>query len=356
MVEASYSSPVPWYRRRIRPAVAAGVLTGLLAIIGVFYAKAAMRAQRITGGGEGITEPRQLLISFDLDTCQIPRGEILAGGPPKDGIPALTDPDMRSSAEVNWLKPDDRVIGIARDGEARAYPLRILNWHEAVNDRIAGLPVIVTYCPLCDSALVFDRRAGGEVREFGVSGLLYNSNVLLYDRQPDSDQESLWSQIMMEAVCGPAAGTQLTLLASSLTTWEDWSNRYPETLVVSQETGYERDYGRSPYTAYFESPGLMFPVSQSEHSSKHENKEQVLVIAVGDERRVLPFSRLGDGPVKGRVGGRELLVERTANGNVHVTPADGGEDPATAWMFWFVWAAMYPEGLEFGTDSRLEPE
>lgn len=152
-------------------------------------------------------------IGFDLGTkLGVPRDEILAGGPGKNGIPALTSPKLVDVKAAGWLRPKDRVAGVVHAGQARAYPLRILVWHEVVNDTIGDQPVTVTYCPLCDSVAVFDRKTPDGIKEFGVSGLLYNSNVLMFDRE--GKPEGLWSQLKSQAVSGPLSGQALRAYAS----------------------------------------------------------------------------------------------------------------------------------------------
>ncbi|UCH41924.1 MAG: DUF3179 domain-containing protein, partial [Gammaproteobacteria bacterium] len=143
---------------------------------------------------------------FDLSNSILPQDQILQGGPPRDGIPALSNPKLIKPGNASYLKPGDRVIGISLQGQARAYPIAILNWHEIVNDEINNQRFAVTYCPLCGTAVAFDATVGGKPTDFGVSGLLYNSDVLLYDRET----ESLWSQIMSQAISGPRVGTMLT--------------------------------------------------------------------------------------------------------------------------------------------------
>ena len=138
---------------------------------------------------------RNTINGFDVGNASIPVDEILPGGPPRDGIPAIDNPVFMDAQKATFLSEDDRVIGIARHGITRAYPIAILNWHEIVNDRIGQESIVVTYCPLCGTGMVF---AAGSALSFGVSGLLYNSDVLMYDRQTDS----LWSQLKMEAVSG----------------------------------------------------------------------------------------------------------------------------------------------------------
>ena len=277
---------------------------------------------------------------FHLDNATIPQREIRAGGPVKDGIPALTQPTMIDSSEASYLAPEDRVIGVALGSDVRAYPLRILNYHEIVNDQLSANPIAVTYCPLCDSAAVFQRDTPRGVREFGVSGLLYNSNVLMYDR--DDQAESLWSQLKRGAVAGPQVRNRLQLLPVELTTWEDWSQRYPTTTVMSDDTGHGRDYTRSPYSGYFSSPDLMFPVNPT--SDRLPGKTKVLGVQVGTVTRAYPYSafRSENPRVEDEVAGKRLVLEFNPNADsLRVVEANDGVE----WMysFWFSWYAMHPE-------------
>ena len=180
------------------------------------------------------------LNGFDLSETTVPAADLLPGGPPKDGIPALTDPDFIAAEEVSFLEPNDRVLGVIANGVTKAYPLSIMTRHEIVNDTFDGRPVVVTYCPLCFAGMVFDARIEGRRQTFGVSGLLYNSDVVLYDRET----ESLWSQLLQQAISGPRRGQALTLLHSTNTTWSDWRERHPGTLVLSDHTGFAVDFGR----------------------------------------------------------------------------------------------------------------
>ena len=178
---------------------------------------------------------------FDFSRHSIPLEEIKDGGPGKDGIPAIMKPKFHSAKEAP-LKPQDRVLGLVLNGEAKAYPINILNWHEIVNDRVGGQNVVVTFCPLCGTGMVFDGTIAGKRSTFGVSGYLYQSDMLLYDHKT----ESLWSQIKREAVTGPMMGQHLTLLPSIHTTWANWRKQFPETRVLSEDTGHRRDYDRDP--------------------------------------------------------------------------------------------------------------
>ncbi|WP_417750264.1 DUF3179 domain-containing protein [Rosistilla oblonga] len=278
-------------------------------------------------------------IGFDLRQATIPVQEIRSGGPPKDGIPSLSNPRMVSAAEATYLRANDRVIGVVLGRETRAYPLAILNYHEIINDRIGELPIAVTYCPLCDSAVVFDRRTPLGELEFGVSGLLYNSNVLMYDR---SDTESLWSQLKGEGVSGPGARMKLTVLPMELTTWAAWKNRNPKTTVLSPETGHRRNYQGSPYTRYFNQPNLMFPVKPISNSLPL--KESVLGVWDDANAIAIPISAFGGKSVQieKSLGSRKFTVAfDVEDQTIRVIKADAG----IQWMntFWFAWYAFRPE-------------
>lgn len=277
--------------------------------------------------------------SFDLSNAVIPANEIHAGGPPKDGIPALTDPRMIAAQEAAYLQPADRVIGVVRGQDARAYPLRILNYHEIVNDRLDGVPIAVTYCPLCDSAAVFDRRTEAGVQEFGVSGLLYNSNVLMYDR--GRRPESLWSQMKAAGVSGPGASQSLRALPFELTTWQDWQTRYPRTTVLSDRTGHARDYRSNPYQGYFASPRLMFPARPS--SDRLPAKSLVLGVWSGGQARAYPLDAFDP---QGEILDQQLGDERfrLAYDGRHESLRVTEADDELQWMysFWFAWYAFRP--------------
>ena len=177
------------------------------------------------------------------------------------------------------------MIGIEVDGERRAYPIRILNYHEIVNDRIGDTAFAVTYCPLCGTGVAFDAEVAGKAREFGVSGLLYNSDVLIYDRQ----SESLWSQIMSKAVSGPLKGARLRKIPIQHTRWEDWLEG-GDTLVLSLDTGYRRDYSRSPYGSYDDDRNLYFPGNAS--SARYHPEERVIGFELDGRFKAYPFAEL----------------------------------------------------------------
>lgn len=285
------------------------------------------------------TPQRQGPSQFDLSELTIPRDEIRSGGVAVDGIPAITNPRTVSASQADFLQGDDRVVGVVLGGEARAYPISILTQHEIINDQLGEIPLAVTYCPLCDSVVVFDRRTPLGRLEFGVSGLLYNSNVLMYDR---SQNPSLWSQMKAEGVSGAAAGKELDLLPMSLTTWSQWQERHPATDVVSANTGYPRSYSRNPYARYFRSADLRFPAQPL--SDRLPLKEPVLGILHEGQAYAIPVSAFGgqSKQVETEIGGKTIEIAYDANSHtLRVITADRGLE----WMnsFWFAWHAFYPQ-------------
>lgn len=279
---------------------------------------------------------------FDLAGASVRVDLILPGGPPRDGIPAIDEPVFESAAEAGgWLEDGDRVIGVSRGGIDRAYPIRILNWHEIVNDDFGGEPVLVTFCPLCGTGIVFAPTGSGRT-DFGVSGLLYNSDVLLYDRE----SESLWSQVLAEAVTGPRIGERLEVIPSRHTTWGAWRERRPGTEVLSRDTGSLRNYDRDPYAGYEKNPKVFFPVAHPVKEGRLHAKERVLGVTVGEKAKAYPFSALaerGEESFADSVAGKDLVVHWDADGEVAwVTGADGAEHPSVD-GFWFAWYAFYPD-------------
>jgi hypothetical protein len=182
--------------------------------------------------------------------------QIVSGGPPRDGIPSIDNPEFVSASDAR-LQDSDLVLGLDINGDVRVYPLDILVWHEIVNDVVGGEPVAVTYCPLCFTSQVFERTIDGQVVEFGTSGKLYNSNLVMYDRA----SESLWSQSLGQAIAGENAGKKLERIPFDVAFWKDWKALYPESKVLSQDTGFSRPYGADPYGDYYTSPDILFPIS-----------------------------------------------------------------------------------------------
>lgn len=276
---------------------------------------------------------------FDLKNASIPVSEIKDGGPPKDGIPSIDSPQF-VTAEKASLKPGDRVLGIFENGIAKAYPIKILNFHEIVNDKIGEKPIVVTYCPLCGSGIVFDAKIDGKLYTFGVSGLLYNSDVLLYDRQT----ESLWSQLEYKAISGPMEGKSLEIINTANTTWESWKNRYLNTLVLSEDTGYKRDYDLDPYPDYNSSSAIYFPVA-NENNEFHP-KEMVIGVEVKGKFKAYPFSELektGKPSIHDTFNKKKISIHYDARSkSAEIFDARGKPIPAVT-NFWFAWYAFHPE-------------
>ncbi len=287
---------------------------------------------------------------FDLSNSIIDPSEILSGGPAKDGIPAIDKPKFLPGKAASFLNPEDRILGIEINGTAKAYPIRILNWHEIVNDRIGNNYFSVTYCPLCGTGVAFSSQVNNQQLNFGVSGLLYNSDVLLYDRST----QSLWSQIMGQAISGPLVGQKLTPLAISHTTWRAWLAEHPGTSVLSTDTGFRRNYNRDPYAGYAKSRSLYFATSRTAPSSYHP-KEQVLGLQDGNSYKAYPFSelnRLGKSSFKDKLNGTEYLVkwdDQNQSGNIF--RGDGSMVP-TIQSYWFAWFTFHPETQVFKAANR----
>ncbi len=276
---------------------------------------------------------------FDLRGGVLAVTEIEYGGPPRDGIPALDEPDFVRASSVNYLEPDDRVLGMELNGIVKAYPIRIMDWHEIANDDFNGQPVVVTYCPLCGTGMAFSAEIGGSRKTFGVSGLLYNSDVLLYDRQT----ESLWSQLLGKAVTGPLKGTELKLLRLRHTTWRAWKREHPNSQVLSIRTGYRRDYLGTAYRGYGESSSVMFPVSHRDR--RYHPKEQVIGIELDGEFKAYPFVELArtSGVIHDTVNGRTIKVVFDAENASAVAFDDAGKELPSVTGFWFAWVAFHPD-------------
>lgn len=285
---------------------------------------------------------------FDLGDSLIPADEILSGGPTKDGIPAIDAPRFVEATQAGFLADDDRVLGLVREGTVRAYPIAIMNWHEVVNDRFGDTSVAITYCPLCGTGVAFTAPDSGSELTFGVSGLLYNSDVLLYDRQTDS----LWSQLLMQAVTGPAKGRRLTPLPLEHTSWGAWRRAHPNTRVLSTETGYVRDYGRNPYAGYALDDRLYFPVGRE--SRRYHPKEQVLGVEIDGRFKAYPFvelARSGQTEIDDDIDGQRLRIRFDADNRSAVAfDADGRPLPAVT-GFWFAWFAFHPDTAVFTAGS-----
>lgn len=225
----------------------------------------------------------------DFSKHTVPLDEIVSGGPPKDGIPAIDRPRFVSAREADrWLKDREPVIVVSLHGETKAYPLQILIWHEIVNDEVGGVPVTVTFCPLCNTALTFDRRVDERVLDFGTTGRLRHSDLVMYDRQT----ESWWQQATGEAIVGHYAGTRLEFVGSPLVDWKTFKQAHPEARVLSRETGYDRKYGENPYVRYDQRESPISAFFGGRRDDRLPAMERVVALEAADGAVAYPFSSL----------------------------------------------------------------
>ncbi len=266
--------------------------------------------------------PQQLQLATsgwntDWTRHTIAYSELLSGGPPRDGIPSIDEPIFIDQEEAStWLADNEPVIALEINDDVRAYPIQVLTWHEIANDVVGDVPVVVTFCPLCNSAIVFDRRLDGEVYEFGTSGLLRNSDLVMYDRTT----ESLWQQFTGEGIVGGLTGKQLTFLASSLVSFADFKEAFPEGRVLSRETGLDRPYGQNPYAGYdtYDNPLSAngdLVLFQGEQDGRLEAAERVVTISLADAGVdvAYPLTILAEvGVINDQQGGQDLVVFHTS--------------------------------------------
>jgi len=311
----------------------------------------------------------------------IPLDRIKSGGPPKDGIPSIDNPIFSDVDGSQFMSDSDTVIGLEINGEAKAYPLFILVWHEIVNDSVGGVPVSVTYCPLCYTNQVFERIIDGQEVTFGTSGKLYNSNLLMYDRLT----ESYWSQALGIAVKGELTGSQLNLIPFDVITWGDWKKLHPDTKILTTDTGFLRSYATDPYGNYYTEPRIMFPVENSD--DRIHPKEIIIGFTENEfskaykqndiESKILINDYVGETPVLliSLFSENSRAFERTINNKVLDFVYEDGKilDVSTnsEWNydglsisgelegehlkrmpikpgFWFEWIAFHPETLIYG--------
>ena len=323
----------------------------------------------------------QLADSASSDGWLIPEGEIRDGGPGKDGIAAISNPKFIPIEEVSFLLESDLIIGIQTGDFVRAFPHPILDQHEIANHTIENTSFALTYCPLTGSGIAWDTSEFTLDRTFGVSGLLYNSNLILYDRETDSN----WSQMLNLCVNGELRGKEAKQIHVVETTWETWKKLYPQSMILSTETGFSRNYSIYPYGNYKTSDSLLFPVSREDN--RLHKKERVHGVIVGEKTKVYPiFTFLGTSKVINETfNDLQIVVAGSAEKNFAVSferkltdgtvlifePADGElpvimmDNEGTRWdvfgngvlgpragtkliptssylAYWFAWAAFYP--------------
>ncbi|MBI4090079.1 MAG: DUF3179 domain-containing protein [Candidatus Kerfeldbacteria bacterium] len=272
-------------------------------------------------------------------TALIPIADIVEGGPGKDGIPSIDHPNFITVAEAEAAgsyQSEGLGISLTIGQTSRFYPFQIVVWHEIVNDTVDGLPVAVTYCPLCGTGLVFDRRVEGQAVEFGVSGKLYQSDLLMYDRRT----ESLWAQIEGRAVVGPLVGTQLRLIDAPNITWDEFRQRHRDGQVLSTDTGFSRDYQRSPYGDYDTNDQIYFPVNTRD--ARLQAKTRILGIAIDGQFKAYPVEKVQQAKdVTDEFAGRKLRL--TADGEaIVITDLSTDQAVVPVHAFWFAWVTFHP--------------
>ncbi|MCY4481338.1 MAG: DUF3179 domain-containing protein [Spirochaetaceae bacterium] len=230
----------------------------IVAIAGAILAGGAVLLVAAPAPGTAVTDPELLAeeaaprgagreFKTDFTRHTVPYSDVLSGGPPKDGIPSIDNPQFVSVADADgWLGELEPVVLVEAGGTAKAYPLQVLTWHEIVNDEVGGVPISVTFCPLCNTAIGFQREFDGQVLDFGTTGRLRYSNLIMYDRQT----ETWWQQATGAGIAGKYAGSQLGFYPANIVSWQDFRERYPDADVLSRDTGYSRSYGRNPYAGY----------------------------------------------------------------------------------------------------------
>ncbi len=253
----------------------------------------------------------------DFSKRTVELDEIISGGPPRDGIPSIDSPKFESAASAaGWVHADEPVIALEIDGDARAYPLQILIWHEIVNDLVGGMPVSVTFCPLCNASVVFDRRLDGRVLDFGTTGRLRLSDMVMYDRQT----ESWWQQFLGTGIVGYYAGARLNQLPTRIVAFEDFVTAYPNGRILSRETGYSRDYGRNPYRGYDRIGNSPFLLDRPT-DPRLPAMERVLAVSLAGRHRLYPFSALRDTPVLNDSFAGQAIVVISRGGTLSVLDA-----------------------------------
>jgi len=274
---------------------------------------------------------------FDATTKKsVALSDLRQGCPARDCIPSIDNPRYVSAKEATHVDDDDLVITLSYKGQYRAYPSKILDHHEIVNDTIAGDPLAITWCSLCGSAVGIGRTVGGAVTEFGVSGVLYNSDLVLYDRAT----ETLWDQIEAKGVVGTMTGVSLELVPVSMSRWAKWRNKHPDTIVLSTDTGFEYDYSQDRYAEYRDSTRLFMPVSASDE--RVPAKTVVFGFDLPSGSVAYAESVLQEGGCYSHdLGGEEAVITLHDDGKVTMRRGDETHHPIR--VFWFAWYTFYPE-------------
>lgn len=320
----------------------------LLASIAIFYIQLSNPQMKQIQKPPADNDPAQAASAsqdYEIKTAKdgkkyiIDPQKIRSGGPPKDGIPSIDNPKFVALEEADeWIEDNELALALEYKGEKRVYPLQILVWHEIVNDKIAGDPVLITYCPLCGSGIAYERQINGEEVEFGASGKLYNSNLVMYDRKTDT----YWSQIDGLAIVGELTGQKLKPVSIDTVVWRDWKKAHPDSMVLSKKTGSLRAYGNDPYGSYYEDSFLFFPVEAQDN--RIHSKTVIFGIEVNGIYKAYREDDLKKlGAIEDKIAGVKIKIERDQAGVVKITNLETNQKIIKERDFWFAWYAFHPE-------------
>ncbi len=317
------------------------LLGGGIILFNQIFSRSSPSEFQSTNPGETVV--RDIELQNDFTGAKVKKEDLLQGCTGQDCIPSIDDPKFESINEAdNWLEDTDTVFAIDYKNEQRAYPQRIMNWHEIVNDEVQGEPIAVTFCPLCGSALAFERKVNEVITEFGVSGKLHDSDLVMYDRF----EGNLWQQITGEGIVGPAARRNETLkqIHISTTNWQTWKKENLNGVILSRETGFSRNYDAYPYGTYEQDDELYFGVKNL--NKKLQIKTVVYGVSINDARKAYPetiFEK--DSVITDTLGNANIKLEKTRSGKIIVTNLNTGEDIIPIRLFWFAWATFNPDTL-----------
>ncbi len=287
-----------------------------------------------SGDGSGSMENSALVDMRDADFPDplIDPDQVHSGGPPPDGIPPIDEPSFEIASEIDWLDPLEPVLSLTVGDDTRAYPLQVMTWHEIVNDTVGGKPLAVTYCPLCNSGVAFEREVDGEVLTFGTSGRLFQDNLVMYDRQ----SESLWPQLTGEASIGVRTGEQLIAIPLGTVPWSDFAAANPEAMVLSKDTGFDRPYGQNPYVGYDQPDGDLLFDLEADLDARLLIKERVIGLSGTSSNVAYVRAALVDAdPVEVDLDGDTVLLWHTPGQNSALDTAEisEGNDVGTVGVF-----------------------
>ena len=291
-----------------------------------------------------------MLTAFDLSRHSVPSAMITSTNGSMAGIDAITEPAFVAASKATLLGVSDRVVGVIINQDARAYPLKILTWHQVVDDSIASNSIAITYCPITGSAIVYDRALGKKILVLGTSDKLYDSNLLFFDQ----GSKSLWSQIRGDAIAGPLTGERLNALPSVVTPWGVWKAYHPDTLVLKASATDVKNFANDDSARYEQSQSVALPVSTLDN--RMPPKERVLGLSINGDDEAFPFSSLADAkpPVSTTVGGKPVMIvydsaSKTAGAVI------AGKHIAAYTGFWFAWATFHPKTTIWSSTPDAAP-